>query len=60
MKNISLQESLLISFLMCWSLRQVIFLNMTELFNEVVAACKKVNENVKMRYVDTQSYVTNY
>ena len=33
---------------------------MTELFNEVVAACKKVNENVKMRYVDTQSYVTNY
>ena len=33
---------------------------MTELFNKLVAAYKKINGNVKMRYVDAQSYVSNY
>ena len=37
---------------MWWSLLQVIYVNMTELFNKLVAAYKKMNENIKMSYVD--------
>ena len=33
---------------------------MTKLFNKLVAAYKKMNENVTMSYLDVQSHVTNY
>ena len=58
MKNISFMEQLLYFFLDV--LIVVASLNMTELFNKLVASYKKMNENVKMKYVDAQSYVTNY
>ena len=58
MKNISFMEQLLYFFLDV--LIVAASLNMTELFNKLVASYKKMNENVKMKYVDAQSYVTNY